>query len=439
MAATDATAPLNGATEQKNYDLMPKMMPNLDRHLIFPLIENMEQQGIFPQQQIVQAKYDLLKHTNMTDYVGSLWKEIHDEEELPESFTKKREEVLEQLKLLEEKSAKVLELLETEEVISMLRSDKTANMKFLEETHKVTMDMVNAIYEYGQCQYQCGNYSGASDLLYHYRILSTDNEKTASASWGKLACEILLMNWEGAMEEINKVKELIEQKFNNPLGQLQHRTWLIHWCLFPFFNHEPARDALCELFFSPAYINTIQTSCPWILRYLAAAVITNRTRSRNSSQYQKQLKDLVRVVKQEIYEYTDPITEFVAALYMDFDFEEARRKLAQAEEVLKGDFFLAATTEAFVESARHLISESYCKIHQRIDIKDLSARLNLTQDEGEKWIVNLIRDTRVDAKIDTKDGTVLMNHPPQSIYQQVIERTRGGFFRTQVLTAAVSK
>ena len=33
------------------------------------------------------------------------------------------------------------------------------------------MDMVNAIYEYGQCQYQCGNYSGASDLLYHYRIL----------------------------------------------------------------------------------------------------------------------------------------------------------------------------------------------------------------------------------------------------------------------------
>ena len=158
-------------------------------------------------------------------------------------------------------------------------------------------------------------------------------------------------------------------QFNNPLGQLQHRTWLIHWCLFPFFNHEPARDALCELFFSAAYINTIQTSCPWILRYLAAAVITNRTRSRNSSQYQKQLKDLVRVVKQELYEYTDPITEFVAALYMDFDFEEARRKLAEAEEVLKGDFFLAATTEAFVESARHLISESYCKIHQRIDIK----------------------------------------------------------------------
>ncbi|CAZ82678.1 unnamed protein product [Tuber melanosporum] len=111
----------------------------------------------------------------------------------------------------------------------------------------------------------------------------------------------------------------------------------------------------------------------------------------------------------------------------------------EAEEVLGSDFFLASSAASFVDSARHLISESYCKIHQRIDIKDLAQRLNLTQDEGEKWIVNLIRDTRVDAKIDYKDGTVIMNHPPQSVYQQVIEKTKGGLFRTQVLTAAVSK
>ena len=31
---------------------------------------------------------------------------------------------------------------------------------------------------------------------------------------------------------------------------------------------------------------------------------------------------------------------------------------------------------------------------------DLSARLNLTREEGEKWIVTLIRDTRLEGKID---------------------------------------
>ena len=123
------------------------------------------------------------------------------------------------------------------------------------------------------------------------------------------------------------------------------------------------------MFFSPAFINTIQTNCPWILRDLAAAVITNRSRSRNTGQYQKQLKDLIRIVRQENYEYSDPVTDFVKALYIDFDFEEAQRKLGEAEEILRSDFFLAAAADAFVESARHLISESYCKIHQRIDIK----------------------------------------------------------------------
>ena len=172
------------------------------------------------------------------------------------------------------------------------------------------------------------------------------------------------------MEELVKIKDGIDTRlFNNPLAQLQHRAWLIHWSLFPFFNHEPARDTLTELYFSPAYINTIQTNCPWILRYLAAAVITNRNRSRTSNQYQKQLKDLIRIVKQEGYEYSDPVTDFVKALYIDFDFEEAQKKLGETEEILRNDFFLLHSADSFVDSARHLISESYCKIHQRIDIK----------------------------------------------------------------------
>ena len=101
------------------------------------------------------------------------------------------------------------------------------------------------------------------------------------------------------MEEITKVKEMIDTRlFNNPLAQLQHRTWLLHWALFPFFNHEASREILTDLFFSPAYINTIQTLCPWLLRYLTAAVVTGRQRTRNTSGHQKQLKDLARIVKQ---------------------------------------------------------------------------------------------------------------------------------------------
>lgn len=88
-----------------------------------------------------------------------------------------------------------------------------------------------------------------------------------------------------------------------------------------------------------------------------------------STSYQKQMKDLIRVVRQEGYEYRDPITEFIRALYVDFDFEEAQKKLGEAEAVLRPDFFTHGCVEDFIEAARYLISESYCKIHQRIDIK----------------------------------------------------------------------
>src|SRR3954466_9840958 len=133
--------------------------------------------------------------------------------------------------------------------------------------------MVNALYDYGNLQYSCGNYGTASDLLYRFRVLSTDNDKVSWATWGRLACEILGMSWETALEELQKVREIIDSKLAaNPLAQLQHRTSLVHWALFPLFNYDKAREPLLELFFNAGYINTIQANCPWILRYLAVAV-----------------------------------------------------------------------------------------------------------------------------------------------------------------------
>lgn len=443
MATTNggAARPIEDPTGE--YAFLDQIIRRLDRHLIYPLLEHESGAENISQERaedLTLAKFNLLKNTNMVDFVSQLYKDIHGSQSAPAEFDKKKQEVISRMATYEDETAHLMNVLSDESVTTQLRSDKVANLKFLEEQHGVTQQMVDALYDYGRFKYECGQYPEAADILYRFRVLSTDNDKVVKTTWGKLVCEILSEEWEAAIEEVDKVKEIIETRlFNNPRAQLTAREALVHYALFPFFNYEPGRDKLTEMYFSPAFISTIQTVCPWILRYLAAAVITNRNRLSNSHNYQKQLKDLARVVKQEVYEYQDPVTEFVKALYIDFDFEGAQKKLSEAENVLQVDFFLGSSTDAFVEAARHLISESYCKIHQRIDIKDLSTRLGLSESEGEKWIVNLIRDTKVDAKIDYKAGTVVMNHPSQSVYQSVIEKTKGAFFRTQVLSAAVAK
>jgi len=92
---------------------------------------------MYPAEDLIQAKYDLLKPTNMTDYIAALWKEIHDSDEVPEEFLQKREQVLSTLQSLEEESQKVLSVLEDPEVLSALRQDKAQNLQYLKENHGV--------------------------------------------------------------------------------------------------------------------------------------------------------------------------------------------------------------------------------------------------------------------------------------------------------------
>lgn len=415
------------------YDLTMRMVQSLDSQLVFPLLEFISTKNVYNENDMLKAKYELLSKTNMVDFTGELYEQIHGSGSLPAEFSQKREDVLKKLKEGEQKIEHIRKVIENPEVAESLRQDRVQNMKLLSENYQCTPEMVLELYNYGQLQYSCGNYGGSADMLLHFSILSTDPELTLSALWGKLASEILLGNWDVAYEDMAKLKETIDKtRFKTPNEQLKQRSWLLHWSLFVFFNHPKGRDGIVDTFMLPQYINTIQNACPWILRYLTAAIVTNRRR-------RNMMQELVKIIDQVSYVYRDPVTEFIEALYVDFDFDKAAQKLEQCEDVLKKDFFLTGAYEDFVENARFFFAEVYCRIHKRIDLAGLTKRLNMKQEEGEKWIVKLIRDTRMDAKVDFKDNTVIMNPAYNPVYQQIIERTKALIFRSQVINGAMDK
>ena len=45
----------------------------------------------------------------------------------------------------------------------------------------------------------------------------------------------------------------------------------------------------------------------------------------------------------------------------------------------------------------------------------LAQKLNMDYDDAERWIVNLIRNARLDAMIDSKMGTVVMGTQHTSV------------------------
>ncbi|CAB4069918.1 EIF3E [Lepeophtheirus salmonis] len=375
----------------------------------------------------------------MVDFAMEVHESLYPDKPLPASLKDKRSEVVTMLKGLHEDSQPVLCLFNDSKIV--LEIEEARDSKSVVDSHlkKASIDvekMRETLYTLGKYEYDCGNYSGAADTLYFYRVLSSPNDKNyLNALWGKLASEILMQKWEKALTDLKRLQAFIDEAtFGSSLQTLQQRTWLIHWSLFVFFNKAEGTDAVIDLFlYQKQYLNAIQTTCPWILRYLSTAVIVNKSSRRSI------MKDLVKVIQEESYAYRDPITSFIEDLYVNFDFDGAQQKLRECEKVLVNDFFLVSCLDEFIENSRLMIFETFCRIHQCITIDMLAEKLNMKPEDAERWIVNLIRNAKLDAKIDSQMGHVVMGKQTVSPYQQLIDKTKVLSLRTLTLQVNLEK
>jgi translation initiation factor 3 subunit E len=145
-----------GAPSVADYDLLPKLVQYFDRHMIFPLLEFSAHQ-VAPDEetgeqsaedtakwrQFTRTKYELLKKTNMTDYVANLYCELEGLDEAPAEFAEQRQKVINQLEKFENETGKIKDLITRDDVVNNLRSDKEANMEFLKKEHEVRQPRVD--------------------------------------------------------------------------------------------------------------------------------------------------------------------------------------------------------------------------------------------------------------------------------------------------------
>jgi len=241
-------------------------------------------------------------------------------------------------------------------------------------------------------------------------------------------------------------------------------VWLLHWSLFVFYHLPNGHNNLLELFLSnEKYQRAIEMKAPWLLRYVIVSLILTKNQHQNNPTGNvgpniRLRRELVKLVDQESYNYTDPITEFIRNLYIKCDFDLAEKSLGDCVAILNQDFFIATgqilalesygsdgaksgLAEQFASEGRVAICESFCKIHNCININMMIAKLQgkatkpLSQQDAEKWIVSLIRNVKLDAKIDTaKNQVIITSHAP-SAYQLLLEKTKTMALRAGILAS----
>merc|ERR1719453_1389566 len=190
--------------------------------------------------------------------------------------------------------------------------------------------------------------------------------------------------------------------------------------------------SLTRCFLNEKSLSIISLSCPHLFRYVGACLILHK-------KWKHLVKDTVWIIHHESASYSDPVTRFLLALYTDMDFDEAQKELQQCALIAKGDFFLHQHWTEFEEHARLLIFETYCRIHQCINIHMIASKLNMEAEEAELWIVKLIQNAKLDARIDSEKSWVVMSKAPPSVYQQVIEKTKNLSFRSTMLLSSLEK
>ncbi|CAD2099330.1 eukaryotic translation initiation factor 3 subunit E, putative [Plasmodium vinckei brucechwatti] len=247
------------------------------------------------------------------------------------------------------------------------------------------------------------------------------------------------------VETIIKLSQLLNKEKVTKHEIILQRSWLIHWSLiliFHFFMHVmyvkniyPKNNTfsiLQDWFIDEKNLSILNLICPHIIRYYCVYAIFYR----NRKDHFELILNTLNLLKSK---YTDSFTSLLISIFTDYNFNLAQKCISEIGNICQSDVFLFKLKPYIEEQSRFIMFETYCRIHKSINIDMLANQVNLQRDEAEKWIVNLIRNAKLDAKIDSEKNCIEISTTLPNLYQQVIDKTQNLTMRSNFLVQMLNR
>jgi translation initiation factor 3 subunit E len=239
---------------------------------------------VYSKKDLINAQMAVIAKTKMVEYEMEFFTELTGQKEMPAEMKGRHDAVLKDWSEYAHECGNLLALVDepTNEDGSKagpapmveLQKNGNFNASYLLANHEVDAENITALYHWAKFRFECGNYGEARVYLEAFRALSTEQASLNSSLWGKFAADMLMQDWQVAIEDIGALRSMMDAKRadKTALVTLQERTWLMHWGLFAFFNHAQGRAELIDLYLNEHYLNAITTNAPHLLRYLCVAM-----------------------------------------------------------------------------------------------------------------------------------------------------------------------
>merc|ERR1719167_634479 len=126
----------------------------------------------------------------MADFAMDVFRQLYKDKEVSKELKDKRVTVVSELKSLQSAVVPITTILEDPHVTEQIQNSRDGRQLFetLQKDHKFKPEYLDV-----------------------HRVLAPPSDKNfMNALWGKLASEILMQNWDTALEDVNRIKEIID-------------------------------------------------------------------------------------------------------------------------------------------------------------------------------------------------------------------------------------
>ena len=431
--------------------LLRKTTDFLDPHLSLVILEDLEEKKLLDASVIAQEKIKVLSRTKIYDYfledILKLKASIPEEEitSITQSTEKEKKEAATNLAIYKKYSENFVKtVVEDTEKFNELEKDKfskTTFAKLFGALDAFSKDDLEYSMKYARALFDIGQYGESNKILNCLLPLLEQDQHIVNALWGKLVSEILTDSITEAVEDLKYLRERLEKgrEGASHMQVLANRVSLLHTALYLNLNYrygEDALDSTIDLFSRENYISAIQGGAPHLIRYLIATFFLLK----NFPKFDlNKLTNIINNFKPEICNYSDSLTQFVLALLVDFDFKKAQTVIKDFKKDLEGDYFLHERIDDIINNAQKIFFEVYCRIHRKVEIKLVAEYLSVNKEQAEIWIVNLIRNTNAEAKVDLEKEVIYLTSTRQNVYEQVFTKTKDLVPRTNILINNIAR